>query len=382
VIVTVKKANIAPIVNAGVGKTVTSGTTVTLDGSASTDADGDTLTYLWTAPAGITLSATTSINPTFTAPPVSQNTDYLFSLVVNDGKAVSQIGQVTITVTPSNTAPVANAGLGQTVTEGTAVTLDGSASTDADGDAITYLWTSPAGITLSTTTSAKPTFTAPKVSADTLYSFSLVVNDGNASSTSSQVIVLVKQVVPTLTIISRLNNVVIPVIDLSYQLFKKSGNSFIEKTILLINEGNVAKFDMEQGEWIVLVSPKNASAFTPTYSGNVENQANAELISISESGTVSKTIDCLVPTVLGRSFLVSPFRVYPNPATETATIDLDEVGDEPVWMAIYGIQGRQVIKQLLFDKTMVVNLTGLASGSYLIKVNIRNKTYSKVLIKK
>jgi hypothetical protein len=43
---------------------------------------------------------------------------------------------------------VANAGADQTVEEGTLVTLNGSSSSDADSDPLTYLWTAPDGISL------------------------------------------------------------------------------------------------------------------------------------------------------------------------------------------------------------------------------------------
>ena len=194
VVITVKHVNKPPVANAGPDQTVTNGTTVSLDGSNSSDPDGDALTYKWTAPAGITLSSTTVAKPTFVAPNVSMDTPYTFSLVVNDGKADSQTDQVIITVKFENKPPVSNAGPDQTVNEGTQVTLDGSSSSDPDGDPITYKWTAPAGITLSSTTVAKPTFVAPEVSMDTPYTFSLVVNDGTADSQADQVLITVKHV--------------------------------------------------------------------------------------------------------------------------------------------------------------------------------------------
>jgi hypothetical protein len=69
-----------------------------LDGSASSDPDGNTLTYLWTAPAGITLSSATAQKPGFTAPEVKKDSVITFTLVVNDGFVVSQSATVKINV--------------------------------------------------------------------------------------------------------------------------------------------------------------------------------------------------------------------------------------------------------------------------------------------
>ncbi|MBW8334181.1 MAG: T9SS type A sorting domain-containing protein [Prolixibacteraceae bacterium] len=93
-----------------------------------------------------------------------------------------------------NMAPNAFAGTNQIVDENTLVTLDGSGSTDPDSDALTYLWTAPSGITLSSTTVGKPTFTAPEVAADQTLIFGLIVNDGKVNSAVSEVTVTVKNV--------------------------------------------------------------------------------------------------------------------------------------------------------------------------------------------
>ena len=60
---------------------------VTLNGSGTTPEEGQILTYLWTAPSSITLSDTTSQNPTFTVPELvgNETATYLFTLVVHDG---------------------------------------------------------------------------------------------------------------------------------------------------------------------------------------------------------------------------------------------------------------------------------------------------------
>ena len=92
--------NTAPVSNAGAAQTVKAGVAVTLDGNASSDADGDKLTFAWTLaskPDGSTasLTGTTSATPTF-MPDVSGT--YVASLIVNDGKVDSAASTVTVTV--------------------------------------------------------------------------------------------------------------------------------------------------------------------------------------------------------------------------------------------------------------------------------------------
>ncbi|MDP3913721.1 MAG: PKD domain-containing protein, partial [Bacteroidota bacterium] len=318
-------ANEPSVSKAGPDQVVNESSLVTLDGSGSYDPDEDAIIYKWMAPVGITLSSTNAAKPTFIAPEVNVDTEYTFSLIVNDG-ADSQSDLVVITVKQVNKIPVANAGADQSVNEGATVTLDGSLSSDADGTAVTYLWTAPAGVTLSSPSVAKPTFTAPEVTADKTYTFTLVVNDGTVNSTSSLVVVWVKHVPPILIMDSKMNNAVIPVADLSYQLFKKSGTSFIEKKITPEVGGDLARFIVEQGEWIVLVShSKSTSVFTPTYTGNVMNWANAEIISIPENGTISKTIDCLTPETTNTGTGEISGNVYEKQGTGTKSISVIQV---------------------------------------------------------
>lgn len=87
-----------------------------------------------------------------------------------------------ITGVPVNHAPVADAGADQSVTLDT-VQLDGSGSSDPDGDALTYKWTlsvpTDSSAVLSDFTIVNPTFVAD---VDGTYVATLVVNDGTTDS--------------------------------------------------------------------------------------------------------------------------------------------------------------------------------------------------------
>ena len=165
----------------GIDQSVDELTTVTLNGTGSTDAYGDPLTSSWMQVGGttITLSDDTAAEPTFTTPTVNSTEVLTFQLIVNDGIEDSAADTVDITVNDNN-VPVADAGADQSVDELTVVTLNGTASTDADGQAITYSWTQTNGtsVTLSNSTAAEPTFTAPLVNSTEVLTFQLIVNDG------------------------------------------------------------------------------------------------------------------------------------------------------------------------------------------------------------
>ena len=187
--ITVTNTNNPPQAEAGPDQVVNEGTAVTLNGSASFDPDSDPLAYAWTQTSGpaVTLDLTDPQHPTFTAPLVGQGGATLtFALGVSDGLASSS-DTVSIFVQNVNHAPVANAGPGGTFNEGSTITLNGSASSDPDGDALTYSWVRLSGpaVTLSSTTSPSPTFTAPQVNQiGAVIVFQLTVSDGTLSSTS------------------------------------------------------------------------------------------------------------------------------------------------------------------------------------------------------
>ncbi|MBC8181331.1 carboxypeptidase regulatory-like domain-containing protein, partial [candidate division KSB1 bacterium] len=108
--------NYPPVADAGNDMTVEALAEVILNGSDSYDPNGDNITYLWTAPAGITLDDDTAIYPTFTAPNVTEETDYTISLVVSDSEFDSDPDEVVITVTPPFaviTVGSANADIGE-----------------------------------------------------------------------------------------------------------------------------------------------------------------------------------------------------------------------------------------------------------------------------
>ncbi len=165
-----------PTANAGLDQSIHAGSTVNLDGSQSFDDDTPSaaLGYAWTLvsrPAGSSaaLVAATTATPSFVA---DLSGTYVAQLVVTDARGLASAPSL-VTVSSLNQAPSAAAGDDQLVPVFGLVQLNGSGSTDPDGDALSYAWTitaAPAGSTavLTGPGSATPYFSPDKVGSYTL----------------------------------------------------------------------------------------------------------------------------------------------------------------------------------------------------------------------
>ena len=196
VTITASERNAAPVAKAGDDQDVVEGDTVRLDGSASSDANDDEISYQWrftSRPSGsaAALTDTAAAAPEFTA---DEAGTYVLELVVNDGELDSASDNVTIEADEANVRPTADAGPDQSITVGDTIELDGSASSDPNGDSLTYAWrviTAPVGSTVGNSDdldTVSPTFN-PDIGGD--YVFALVVNDGELDSSEDVVAVSV-----------------------------------------------------------------------------------------------------------------------------------------------------------------------------------------------
>ena len=280
-----------PVANAGNDQSIIT-LTGSLDGSASSDIDGDSLSYQWSVSAkptgsNVSFSSSTVVNPNFT---VDTGGIYYFDLVVNDGTSNSSVDSVIITSNPpaANLAPTANAGVDQNVLKNSLVTLSAALSTDPENDTLSYAWTitsQPSAVSLTNANLINPSFT-PDTDGPYLIEVTVTDTSLNTSTDSITVTVTTTNAAPVAQAGSDRSADVNEVLSLD-------GSSSSDA------EGPIATYT-----WLVTTKPVASSAallsstsiVNPTFTGDVEGSYVVQLI-VSD-GSLSSAPDTLNITVL------------------------------------------------------------------------------------
>ena len=174
-------ASTPPVLEFIGNQVVNEGETLRLTMNA-TDAEGYELIYSVSGlPAGATFSYsshTLTYTPDYSVSNKTADTSFVLNVSVTDLSGERTSETFTLTVRDVNRPPVAVVGSNQTQTcdrvDATSVTLNGSASYDADGDLLSYTWTGPFG----SVTGERVTVDLPLGTHD----ITLVVNDGVTDS--------------------------------------------------------------------------------------------------------------------------------------------------------------------------------------------------------
>lgn len=165
------------------------GSPVVFDGSGSSDADGDVLTYRWDYENDRTYDTEWSIDPTASKTWMDDYTGEARVQVFDGHLRDIDIASVTV----YNVPPVVDAGSDQTVAEADEVSFTGSA-TDPGDDELTYEWDFGDGATASGSLTPKHTY-----GDDGVFTVTLTVSDDDGGVTSDTLDVTVTTVDPVVT---------------------------------------------------------------------------------------------------------------------------------------------------------------------------------------
>lgn len=344
--------NAPPVAEAGSDQDVNLKEEVFLDGGGSFDPDVDTLSFKWkftSKPDGsaVEIDKANEIKASF-KPDVAGT--YVVELEVSDGTATGT-DTVTINVKKgANTPPKAKVNDDASVEVGKEVTLDGSGSSDPDGDKLTFKWelTVPTGssATLSDEAVDKPTFT-PDVEGE--YVAKLTVNDGEADDSASVTITAAKDInlKPTITTVDPAR-----VPTGAFATVKITGTNFSQAAVVLFQNREV--------------SPKSSSA--------TELTADLNLTTVQPG-----KYPLLVKNSNGQQSNPFEIEVFVVPAPIITTLTPPKAGAGAIFtMKVTGqnfVNGSKVfftgteLKTTYKSDTEVeaeVNLTGISTGIYPI----------------
>ncbi len=162
---------------------------IELDGSGSKDPNGESLTYTWTllSKPGDSQAEITKATETLAGLKADKPGNYKVQLVVKNTSGVeSDPAEATINVVgdTENSAPIADAGFDAFGGINDTLTLDGSGSSDPNGDTLTYKWSFKSKPDGSQADFSDPTIDKPQMTFDKAgkYIIQLVVNDGTLDS--------------------------------------------------------------------------------------------------------------------------------------------------------------------------------------------------------
>ena len=185
VTITVTAANQAPVVNAGQDQSISLPAAANLNGTVSDDGlpVGSTLTTTWSKVSGPGDVSFANPSAMVTTASFSEAGVYVLRLTANDTE-LSNMDDLSITVTPANHAPSVNAGPDQTITLPSAASLSGTVSDDGlpTGSTLTISWSKASGPGAVTFGSPSQAATTATFSASGTYVLRLTASDSEHSS--------------------------------------------------------------------------------------------------------------------------------------------------------------------------------------------------------
>ncbi|WMJ72966.1 PKD domain-containing protein [Cytophagaceae bacterium ABcell3] len=361
VIVVNPRENIPPVADAGADQELVDESgegvvEVELDGSGSTDEDGEIVSYSWTVDGE---EIAEGINPTVELP-VGTTT---IVLTVTDDDGDTATDEVVIVVNPrENIPPVADAGSDQELVDESGegiveVELDGSGSTDEDGEIVSYSW-SIDGEEIAT--GVNPTVDLP-VGTNTIV---LTVTDNDGDTATDEVVIVVnpRENIP-------------PVADAGadQELVDESGEGIVEVELdgsgSTDEDGEIVSYSWSiDGEEIAtgvnptVELPVGTTSIVLTVTDDDGDTATDEVVVVIEVGTsIFSCVDCEEGLL----------NVYPNPSRGDFVVSVNQGMDSQGVVSVISTQGvvlRKISMQDFSQEGNVnIDLSMQPAGVYFIK---------------
>ncbi len=284
---------------------------------------------------------------------------------------------------PNNAAPIANAGVDQSITVGEVVTLDGSDSSDPDNDMINYGWSivsAPTGSTAAITGSGAFVGITPDVAGD--YTVQLIVDDGFVFSDPDEVVITVlspEEAIEELT--TSIQDLVNSGTISSFQGTILSGP--LDRALRFADRGNTRvatlqlnsfKFRVRLFAFFGLMDDNEAQTLLDGADSIIDSLNNGSGSSARVAGEVTE-IDEHVPEKIPENQI----SVYPNPFHQEFSVEYFSLTDATVRISVYDINGKQIqdlktiaVNEFRFYRWKFKPAMDVPSGIYLLTIQGEN----------
>jgi len=185
--------NSTPSVSINNPDSICLGNKIQFDASSANDADGDDLEFYWSFGDGTILRSGTKVEHEY-----QHGGEYKVTLIVDDGLSTSCSTDTANTLVKVNTPPMADAGPNLSCCVGLEAKFDASASSDPDGDRLTYAWDFGDG------TKANGAVASHTYTKSGSYKVKVTVNDNSSSPCSKS----------TAGFVAEVNSMPVPVINI------------------------------------------------------------------------------------------------------------------------------------------------------------------------
>ena len=367
--VTVNAAfNQPPVANAGPDQTITLPlNSISLSGSGS-DADGTIASYSWTKISGPSGYSIANASSAVTSVASLIQGIYKFELKVTDNSGATARDTMQVTVNPHpNQAPVANAGLDQTITlPVNTATLSGS-GIDGDGTVVGYVWTKisgPANYSIVNPTSAVTNVTGL---VQGTYQFQLQVTD-NDGATGTDIVLITVNAAANIS----------PVADAGLD----QAITLPVNTVTLSGSGSDVDGTIASYSWTKVSGPSNYTIVNPgsaatDITGLVQGVYQFQLQVTDNNGAKGTDI---VQVIVNAAPNISPVADAGLDQTITLPVnivtlsgsgsDADGTIASYNWTKISGPSGYTIVN----PASAVTGVTGLIQGVYQFQIKVTDNT--------
>jgi hypothetical protein len=341
VTVTVLAANLKPVANAGADINISLPTnSTTLNGGSSIDPDGSIVKYAWSKVSGPSSFNFADASSAATALSGLVAGTYVFRLTITDDKGAMAYDDVNVfvsnnTTTPTNQAPIANAGADQVIMLPTnSVTLNGTASKDPDGQITKWVWTQVSGPSSAVIVSANQTALVSNLVVGT-FVFRLTVTDNSGATANDDVTIVVNDVASPGNQAPTANAGTDITVQLPWEGITLDGSASTDI------DGKIISY-----KWVKISGPAIFSLLTPLAATTVLTNMQPgtyifRLTVMDDKGaTGSDTVTVNVLDAKVPSTGILKVVASPNPTTTTFKLKISSSNTDPVYIYIYDVSGK------------------------------------------